>query len=289
MFYGFLFALLTLPGRLPLVLRRFFGRRVGDIGRIFAARRRDIAARNVAMALPELRASERDKLVREHFYRLGESFMDELWMMTVRGNCLREFVVVNNGEVLLNKKRGAILLMPHFVGMNIAGAALQLQVGNMMALYRPMHRAFWEAFFLRLRGWHGIRLISTKDKDALRKSINHLRGGGRLIYLPDIDAKMKKNSVFAPFLAVRDAATNGNIGRIARAGGADIFPCLVTMTQKNYQVNIGDMMECGDSLQQNAAAINAVVGRHIRVNPAAYYWLHRRFKTRPSGEGNPYL
>ncbi|MGI9337923.1 MAG: lysophospholipid acyltransferase family protein [Gammaproteobacteria bacterium] len=285
-----LFALLTLPGRLPFRWRRFCGRLLGDVGRFVATRRRKIAARNLQMALPELTAAKREKLVREHFHKLGESFMDELWMTTVPARRLQELAVVENAGALSSQTppRGAILLMPHFAGMNIAGAVLHLEAGGVMALYRPMHIAFWEAFFLRLRGWHGTKMTSAKDKDALRRCINHLRGGGKLIYLPDIDAKRGKSSVFAPFLAVQNAATYGNIGRIAKAGAADILPCLVTMTGQKYYVNIGGAMRCGESLQQNAAALNAVVGGHIRACPAAYYWLHRRFKTRPPGEANPY-
>lgn len=289
MIRAILFAFLTLPGRLPLRLRRAFGRFVGDIGRFVAVKRRDIAARNIKMAMPELPAGKRENLVREHFHKLGESFMDELWMMTVPGGRVKELVVVENAAALKKTPpRGAVLLMPHFAGMNIAGAALQLEAGGVMALYRPMHIAFWEAFFLRLRGRHGITMMPAKGKDSLRRSINHLRGGGRLIYLPDIDAKRSKSSVFAPFLAVPMAATYGNIGRIAKAGAADILPCLVTMTATKYHVKIGEAMECGGDLHQNAAALNAVVGGHIRACPAAYYWLHRRFKTRPPGEANPY-
>ena len=287
MLRALLFALLTLPGRLPLGLRRFAGRRLGDIGRAVASKRRKVAARNLQMALPELSAAQRQKLLREHFHRLGESLMDELWMTTISGSRLRELIVLENAEAL-QKPRGTILLMPHFAGMNIAGAVLHYQTGGVMALYRPMHLAFWEAFFLRLRGWHGVLLVSAKDKDALRRCISHLRGGGKLIYLPDIDSKRGKNSVFAPFLAVENAATYGNIGRIAKAGAADILPCLVRMTAREYRVRIGEPMKCGGNPREDAAALNAIVGAHIRTCPAAYYWLHRRFKTRLPGEPNPY-
>jgi KDO2-lipid IV(A) lauroyltransferase len=34
--------------------------------------------------------------------------------------------------------------------------------------------------------------------------------------------------------------------------------------------------------------VNAFLERHVRALPAQYWWLHRRFKTRPPGEANPY-
>ena len=257
------------------------------MARVVVGRRRRIAARNLEMALPEFSPQKRNQLLRAHFHLLGESFMDELWMTSAPSSKLRGIVVLENAAALQNE-RGAILLMPHFIGMNIAGAAIANASAGVMALYRPMRNKFWDDFFSRLRRRHGVNMVSAKDANALRRCVSHLRGGGKLIYLPDIDAKRGKDSVFAPFLAVQNAATYGNIGRIAKAGAAQVLPCLVTMSARQYRVKICAPMACGIGKMQNAAAINAMTGEHARENPAAYYWLHRRFKTRPEGEAYPY-
>ena len=41
-------------------------------------------------------------------------------------------------------------------------------------------------------------------------------------------------------------------------------------------------------LQADAARMNAFIEERAREMPEQYYWLHKRFKTRPAGEPSPY-
>ena len=40
--------------------------------------------------------------------------------------------------------------------------------------------------------------------------------------------------------------------------------------------------------QADAVRINRLLEERIREAPEQYYWVHRRFKTRPEGEVSPY-
>ena len=40
--------------------------------------------------------------------------------------------------------------------------------------------------------------------------------------------------------------------------------------------------------EADTAHINRLLEEWIRRDPAQYYWVHRRFKTRPPGEPKPY-
>ena len=121
--------------------------------------------------------------------------------------------------------------------------------------------------------------------------MRHLKTGGILYYSPDINAKqLNKNMAFAPFLGVPQAATYTTIGRLAKITGARVLPCLVSMTDNGYQMSINPPLDnlVGAEKQIVAEIINNVVGEHARQVPAQYLWLHRRFKTRPEGEGDFY-
>jgi KDO2-lipid IV(A) lauroyltransferase len=41
-------------------------------------------------------------------------------------------------------------------------------------------------------------------------------------------------------------------------------------------------------LEADAIRMNAFIEERVREMPEQYYWLHKRFKTRPEGEANPY-
>ncbi|GAB7129101.1 hypothetical protein JCM19000A_36090 [Silvimonas sp. JCM 19000] len=43
-----------------------------------------------------------------------------------------------------------------------------------------------------------------------------------------------------------------------------------------------------DDVQADTNRMNQFIEDRVREIPAQYYWLHRRFKTRPEGEQAPY-
>jgi len=44
----------------------------------------------------------------------------------------------------------------------------------------------------------------------------------------------------------------------------------------------------GEDVKADTARLNQYFERAIRLRPAEYYWVHKRFKNRPAGEANPY-
>ena len=44
-----------------------------------------------------------------------------------------------------------------------------------------------------------------------------------------------------------------------------------------------------DDEVKDATAINASIEKAIRIQPANYMWVHKRFKTRPDGETDFYI
>jgi KDO2-lipid IV(A) lauroyltransferase len=71
-----------------------------------------------------------------------------------------------------------------------------------------------------------------------------------------------------------------------------VQPIVVTMLPRGqgYVVRFCDAPEGFDNpdLPQAAAAFNRWLEARIREQPAQYYWVHRRFKTRPEGEAKIY-
>jgi KDO2-lipid IV(A) lauroyltransferase len=42
------------------------------------------------------------------------------------------------------------------------------------------------------------------------------------------------------------------------------------------------------NLFDDTLRMNAELAEHIRATPSQYYWVHKRFKTRPEGEASVY-
>ena len=116
----------------------------------------------------------------------------------------------------------------------------------------------------------------------------HLRSGGRLVYSADQD--FREGHAFVPFFGV-PAATFVGTPQLARAGRAVVrFLSMVRGSDGRYRVRIADpgLDAHLDDPAGFAAQYMAVLEAAIREAPDQYLWVHRRFKTRPPGEGSPY-
>jgi len=124
----------------------------------------------------------------------------------------------------------------------------------------------------------------------VRASVRAMKAGRPLYYLPDMDFG-RRDSIFVPFFGV-PAATVPGLSRLARLAGATVVPCLTRILPDGagYLVTVGEPWQDFPSadVEGDTARMNAWIEAAIRTMPEQYYWVHRRFKTRPDGEPRPY-
>ncbi|MGI9306441.1 MAG: lysophospholipid acyltransferase family protein [Gammaproteobacteria bacterium] len=274
-------------GRLPFSARRFLGARVGDLARLAGVRRR-VAARNLSLAFPRLPPEERENILRRHFQTLGKVFLDECFFLGMPKQEIRRRLAVDNEEDL-QERRPVIFCAPHFAAATIGGVRLSALLGGRILFhYKPLHNQFWNRFYARLRTQYGA-VGAPAGKNAMLVCARHLKRGGALFYLPDADAGRRKNTAFAPFMGV-PAATTTALSRLAEISGAEVRIFTAALVADGYRFQLSPPLEDfpGPDAVQDAVRINALIGGHVRETPAQYYWLHRRFKTRPEGGENLY-
>jgi KDO2-lipid IV(A) lauroyltransferase len=111
-----------------------------------------------------------------------------------------------------------------------------------------------------------------------------LRDGEKLYLLPDMDFG-RKESVFVPFYGVQ-AATVPSLSRLARLGHARVLTVATRMTPQGYCLEVGPVWPDFPSQDPVAdtARMNQVLQAVIDTMPEQYYWVHKRFKTRPEAE-----
>ena len=281
--------LFHLAGRLPWGLRRFLGRRLGELALLLVGRRRRAARRNLELAFPEMTRPARRRLLLAHFRTLGEGALDLPWALAADEAEFRNRVTVAGGENLKNESdgRGTLVFMPHFAGMDVGGLRASLEFAGRAAFhYKPPRGAFWDEMFAALRGRFGGVGISTSDPGATRACVKWLSAGGVLFYFPDVDPGRGRRHAFVPFLGVEATATTTMLSRLCRATGARAVPCAATLTGRGCEVRIFPAWEDfpGSDAAADAARMNAWISAEVRRNPAGYFWPHRRFRTRPQGD-----
>lgn len=283
--------LLWLLHWLPLPLLAKLGTGLGALLHRFGRARRHVVDVNLRLCFPELSHAEREVLARRHFAVLGRSFLERgvaWWASEAR---LRHLVHVDHVERIVDvlaEGRSLVLLVPHFVGLDMCGTRIAMEV-NGVTVYTQQKNPVFDHWLRHGRSRFGDQVMLARG-DGVRATVRAMRAGRGLYYLPDMDFG-RKDSIFVPFFGVQ-AATITALPRIARLAGAVVVPALGRMLEdgSGYVFEIGEAWQNfpTDDVEADTARMNAWIESAVRTMPEQYYWVHRRFKTRPDGEASPY-
>lgn len=272
---------------LPLPLLAACGRLFGRLLYRFGKERRHVALTNLGLCFPQLSDDEKSALARRHFAAFGRSFLERgvlWWASPVR---IRRLMKVEGMERLAALRgQPVILLVPHFVGLDTAWTRLSMD-HDMCSIYANQKNAVFNDSLYRGRKRFGKQELFSRQ-EGIRPVIKAVRSGKPFFYLPDLDYG-RRDTIFVPFFGV-PAATITGLSRLARLTGATVLPVVTRMTDTGYVVEIGAPWADypGASIESDTQRMNACIEAEVLKMPAQYYWLHKRFKTRPRGEQRVY-
>lgn len=278
-----LFELLAL---LPFRQQVLLGRALGWLGYRLAWRRRAVARINLALCLPDYDDSARERLAREHFAWLGVAVVSQGLAWRATPERLERIVRLRHRERIdacLSAGRPVICLVPHFVGLELGSTAFSALVHSGMYMYQRLRDPVIDAQVLHSRTRFGA--VPVERHDDLRGLVRRLRAGTPFFYLPDQDPG-RRRGVFVPFCGV-PAATVPTLGRIARLADTVVIPTFARFLPGGeglelcFDPPLADFPSGDD--EADAARMNQVIEARLRGMPAQYFWVHRRFKTRPEG------
>ena len=277
--------LLWLLHFLPLPVLVWFGNGLGLLLYALAAERRMVANTNLRLCFPEMNEAERTRLVRQNFMAFGRSLIERSILWWSSGERIKSLVHVKGLEHYQAVESGpVILLAPHFVALDVGGSWLS-QYGDMFSVYSNQKNPLFHAKLLEGRTRFGKQLLISRQQ-GLRPVVKALRKGLSFYYLPDQDLAIK-DALFTPFFGV-PAATLNTVSRLAEMTGARVVPCITRMLPRGqgYELQFYPAWEdypTGD-LAADTRRVNEFIEQRVLEMPEQYFWLHKRFKTRPEGE-----
>lgn len=284
-------ALLWLLHWLPLGLLAALGRGLGALLYALGGSRRRVALRNLELCLPELSPAERVTLAREHFGWLGRSLLERGLLWYAPPERLRRLIQVEGAPHFAEQHEGPVMwLLPHFLALDVAGAATQLfQSRRVASIYQRQSNPVFDAAMRRGRLRHGAGELYSRRETAL-PLVRAIKRGAVFCNLPDMDFG-RKEAAFVPFFGV-PAATLLAPARMASSLKLTVQPIVAEMLPGGQGYRIRFLppwtdYPSGDELA-DTRRINAWIEDEVRRMPAQYLWVHRRFKTRPFGEARLY-
>jgi Kdo2-lipid IVA lauroyltransferase/acyltransferase len=281
---GVLKALSLLP--LPLLLR--LGEGLGGLaGRLWRSRRHVVRV-NLKLCFPALAGAALEREVDAHFKALGAGIFEACLAWWASNDRLREYgevVGLEHLDAAMANGTGALLLTGHFTTMELAARFIAMH-RDFHAMYRPINNGLIDYFMHRWRQRRsGLPALPRED---LRGLVRALREGRAIWYGPDQTLDFR-HSVFVPFFGVPTLTITAT-SRLAQMGRCKVVPYFPARVNGRYRVTFYpalDNFPSGDD-DADARRINAAMEDGIRQAVPQYFWVHRRFKWRPSGEKDVY-
>lgn len=270
---------------LPFMSIVAIGNGLGNLLYPLAHERRKVGLTNLRLCFPEMSDAERERLLRAHFRMFMRGVVERSllwWASAERINSLIRVEGLEHFEAV--KGQPMILLTPHFVGMDAGGQWIAQQVDT-VCMYAKQKNQYLTGLLLEKRGRFGHQRLYARQ-EGLRPIIKGMRDNLPFIYPPDQDQGIK-DGAFIPFFGV-PAATMTSLPRIAKMTGAKIVPSITRVLPggQGYVLTFypaWDDFPSGDDVA-DARRMNEFIEQRILEMPEQYFWLHKRFKTRPEGE-----
>ncbi|HEX2543470.1 MAG TPA: lipid A biosynthesis acyltransferase [Ramlibacter sp.] len=283
---GVLFMRMLAP--LPLAWVRALGKVLGLFLHIVVVPRRKVVDVNLRLCFPHWDALRRKRVAREVFVHVAQSFLDRAWLWHAAPEVVRRRIVLTGALREIAGKEPAIIFAPHFVGLDAGVTGLtQQQPRRMIGIYTRQSNPVVDAWVLQGRHRFGDARPMSRS-EGVREIVSALRGGDLMYLLPDMNFGPEE-SIFVPFYGV-PAATVPSLSRFARLGRAKVVPVVTKLTRTGYEIRVHEAwvgFPTGD-LEADTALMNQRLQAYIDEIPSQYYWVHKRFKTRPPGEPGVY-
>ena len=178
--------------------------------------------------------------------------------------------------------RGVLLLTAHLGNWELLAAAQPLTGLPLSVVLRPLDQPRLDRVVERLRRRTGAELISKRR--ALPDVLDALRRGRMVGILLDQNAT-RAEGIFAPFFGT-PASTSRGLAVIALRTEAPVVPVFIRRLERGrHLIEVGPVVPPPErDVVAFTTSFNEAIEKAIRRAPEQWFWLHKRWKTRPRPE-----
>ena len=285
------FLFLKLLANLPYGVTQYLARILGWLCYCLVVPRRKVGLINLRLCFPEKSERERRAILREHFYHMALLVLEYGRYWWKDAGSLKNAVHYQDKAILddaLSRGEKVILLYPHFTAFEAAVYALNQDIPLISVYSHQKNKQLDEQILRGRHRYHNVFLVGRND--GLRAIIKQIKQhNAPFLYLPDQDFGAK-DSVFVNFFNIQTATITG-LSRIAKMTNAKIIPAIPTRQQDGtVKLRFYPVWENfpSEDVLADTQRMNDFIAERIIEMPAQYYWLHKRFKTRPNNEERLY-
>ena len=253
-----------------------------------------VAKVNLALVFPEKTDEERDEIFEKSKLVLADNILGYARIPTLDLEKAKQMCDYEQAATMLTKAKetsggtGALIPTIHFDAFEFFVQIHALCYRPAAILGRGSGMKRFDAWWNGRREHFGHQIFDRKG--GYREIIKRLKDGQDVIILCDQNVK-SNHAVFADFFG-RKAATTKTLALAAlRSGAPIVFGSPLQTTPGKFEM-IAQIIphpseEQGtteDKIRACTENLHRAFEKHILKRPEAWFWIHRRWKTRPEGE-----
>ena len=283
-------SLLKLLGWLPHGVARGVSAVLAVLSYWLWPRLRKVGFFNLRLAFPEWSNRRRRQVLFGLFRSFGRTLADFAHFPSWdRGNIERLVIYdgFENYAQARDQGKGVLFLTAHFGNWELSSFAHGVYGYPLNFIVREMDNPLIDALINRYRCLSGGRAIEKRD--SAREVLRAFQRGEDVGILVDQNM-LAADGVFVDFFG-RPACTTPGPARLARKVGVPVVLGLVIWDAKikKYRLRFDPVAwikrdDPEEEVLVNTANFTRLIEEYVRRYPDQWLWVHRRWKTRPSGE-----
>ncbi|MBI5970126.1 MAG: lysophospholipid acyltransferase family protein [Deltaproteobacteria bacterium] len=274
-------------GHLPLGVLLFSGKTLGRLVYLVDKRHRKTAKENLKKAFGNEKTDiEIETIARKVFENIAMNFFEFMRVPWLKKSDLDGYVECEgfeNFKEARSRGKGVMVYTAHLGNWELMAAYYGLMGHPSEIIVRDLDNPGVEEFVRWARSRCGNTIVSKER--VMRKLIRRLSENAVVGILLDQNVAAAEG-VFVDFFGTQ-ACTNKGPAMLAAISGAAVIPSFIVRNGKKHKVVIGKISEVistGDKekdAMENTAQWTKTIEEVIRKRPEQWFWVHRRWKTRP--------
>jgi KDO2-lipid IV(A) lauroyltransferase len=278
------------------------GRRVAVCGALFRIafavlpRLRKTAMRNLEIAFPQATHEWRRVILSKNCTEMGRLLADVVRLPSLTPEWVQAHVkcpALERYAAVLGQQegKGVLIATGHLGSFELLGHAIGLFGYPLSAIARRFRSPVLDRWWMGLREARGNTIIDRKG--AVKEMINTLLNGRSVAVL--FDQNVTRNHAVFPTWFGKPAATTRSVALAALRTEVPIFVASMRYTADDTYTIEAVECDCSDVYREQALSMDEKIDlitqrlsdhfcRMITEFPEGWFWLHRRWKTRPGHE-----
>jgi len=266
------------------------GSAIGTLIRRISPRHHRIVMTNLRLAFGRERTEGELRAIAAACYRhLGKCLMEFIRMPSLTTEDIRRLVELRGAEhveAALAEGKGAILLTGHLGNWEMVGARIAVTGYPLNVIARAQRDRDLTGYIRGTREVAGMRVLHQEV--AVRGSLAALRRNELVGIL--LDQNAGDEGLFVDFFG-RLASTASGAAAFALRTRASVLPTFGWRNHDDTHTVVVEppvpLIQTDDrdrDLLENTARYTKIIEEKIRGHPAQWFWLHKRWKSRPPEE-----